>query len=380
MAFLDQVSALADQYFKNGGMVAKFQDGGDVDPDDVDSMDSGYDMSPSVSETAASEDIGAISGDRGPDDSEDIDEDLGTFPEEAITGGPPPDDTGDGDDVTPDYALGDPSRDFDTAAEAIMSARGMPVDRAIQEAVKAQAAARAAVQAPQPERETVTEKALQVDEFGPLFDTAATRPTAPKDGIGAVLTEGYDMAGRPAPAPDIYDDDVDQGSVDVGALAKELGIDVKDVDFRERGLADLMKPGGVLKDIGGLFTGKGALKEAAAGGKVVKNEEGKTVGVVSYDEQGKVSKVTPVGISESFDPALRDAYRDFYANQPEERGSGDDLEPITEEQVAVEEEVAPKKPPTIDIVPFRPEDFYYFTPGSFAYNRGIPSMMNMRTQ
>ena len=187
------------------------------------------------------------------------------------------------------------------------------------------------------------------------------------------------MAGRPATLPDIYDDDVDQGAADVGALAKELGIDVKDVDFRERGLADLLKPGGIIKEIGGLFTGKGALKEAAAGGQVVKNEKGETVGVVSYDENGRVNRVTPVGIKESFDPALRDAYREFYANQPEERDSDSD-EPILPEDVAVEEvEEAPRLPPTIDIVPFRPEDFYYFNPQR-RYPYGVPSLMNVRTR
>jgi hypothetical protein len=221
-------------------------------------------------------------------------------------------------------------------------------------------------------------RAVDADDMAGIGSVAPRSAVQePTDGIGAVLTEGYDMAGRPATPPDVYDDDVDQGSADVGALAKELGIDVKDVDFRERGLADLLKPGGIIKDIGGLFTGKGALKEAAAGGQVVKNEKGETVGVVSYDDEGKVSKVTPVGIKESFDPALRDAYRDFYANQPEERDS-DGGEPILPEDVAVEEEAAPEKPPTIDIVPFRPEDFYYFNPQS-RYPYGLTSLMNMRT-
>jgi len=59
-------------------------------------------------------------------------------------------------------------------------------------------------------------------------------------------------------------------------------------------------------------------------------------------------------------------------------GGGDD-KLILPEDVEVEEEEVPEKPPTIDIVPFRPEDFYYFTPQNFAYNRrGLPSMMNMR--
>jgi hypothetical protein len=92
-----------------------------------------------------------------------------------------------------------------------------------------------------------------------------------------------------------------------------------------------------------------------------------------------VEKVSPTSLSMAFDPALRDAYRDFYDNQPEERGSGDDREPITEEDVAVEEEATTKLPPTIDIIPFRPEDFYYFNPQR-RYPYGVPSLMNMRTR
>lgn len=123
MAFLDQVSALADQYFKNGGMVAKFQEGGDVD-DDYGTFGAD-ELGASVEDTAASEDIGTR------DDDEDID-----FPDEfevpdpdKYDYGPGPDDGGDGDDqrVVSETVLGDGP----TAAEAIEAVRGPAVDPAI---------------------------------------------------------------------------------------------------------------------------------------------------------------------------------------------------------------------------------------------------------
>lgn len=147
--------------------------------------------------------------------------------------------------------------------------------------------------------------------------------------------------------------------------------------------------GGALMDagkgIGQALSGKAALSDLMKGGTPIKSEKDPTkfAGTVTYTTDpvtGKqvVEKVSPTSLEMAFDPALRDAYRDFYANQPEQRDS-DGGEPILPEDVETEEEEeAPKKPPTVDIIPFRPQDFAYFTPGNFAYNRGLPSMMNMR--
>lgn len=74
--------------------------------------------------------------------------------------------------------------------------------------------------------------------------------------------------------------------------------------------------------------------------------------------------------------------RGLYGDDEDDRDSGRGDKDMVEAAPEIAEALTIEqltKPPTIDIVPFRPEDFYYFRPGSFASNRGIPSMMNMRT-
>ena len=70
----------------------------------------------------------------------------------------------------------------------------------------------------------------------------------------------------------------------------------------------------------------------------------------------------------------------FDDDEGDRGGDGDDrpdVEPEVPEELTIEEL---SKPPTIDIIPFRPEDFYYFQQ-PFSYTRqGLPSMMNMRTR
>jgi hypothetical protein len=282
-----------------------------------------------------------------------------------------------------------------TAAEAI---RGPAVDPAIQEAIKAQAAVQAALATKTPassvapkEEESVTEKALQVDEFGPLFDTPATRPTVPAGGIAAAAAppSTVQAPGGPDTAEDVGA--IPGLTATIEEMAKQL--EVEDLSKfsppREAtptgGISSIV---GALMDakkgIGQALSGKAALSDLMKGGTPIRSEKdpSKFAGTVTYTTDpvtGKqvVEKVSPTSIGMSFDPALRDAYRDFYANQPEERDSDSD-EPILPEEVAVEEEeAAPEKPRTIDIVPFRPEDFYYFYP---RQQYGLPSMMNARTE
>jgi len=127
--------------------------------------------------------------------------------------------------------------------------------------------------------------------------------------------------------------------------------------------------------IDGAPTGRqGGLEVVTADGRTAAYDPERNIVFDSDPFQG----VNPFG-DERVPEGIQALYDKKRAVDELERDRGDrDDEPITEEEVAVEEEIIPEKPPTIDIVPFRPQDFYYFTPGSFAYNRGIPSMMNMR--
>ena len=493
--------------FKNGGSVAskpvaKFSNGEDVEVDDDYGTFGADELGASVSETAASEDIGAISGDRGPDDSEDIDEDLGTFPEEAITGGPPPDDTGDGRSY---FEKADVNQ-LQSAVEALSAVRN---PSAVQTAMLSQArgelksreARRTGVDTPTKVTEAAVQNIEPIDFLAsgmgdPAQDFAPGRTTAPSQvSLGAagtfdprisagimsdspqqfdleqmqlaneifakdrqptsVFPEGRDpqkgaavVLDRPmqtdrdgyfgsreyeiappsggiAGAINYTDKEIaDQQAADAAmSMAAEVEPEFQQArtpdeldeiqDFedmaaaqqaatvglqdKKAGLAALGAFAGspiaaaapFARDIfktltqpdvkaGELLAGKGLGRNQTA--QEVVNEKGERIGVVVSDPSGVVS-ITPTSIEAAFDPALRDAYSKMNERRQDEREARDQGgdEPITAEQVAVEEEeTAPEKPPTIDIVPFRPEDFYYFNPQS-RYPYGLTSLMNMRT-
>jgi len=230
-------------------------------------------------------------------------------------------------------------------------------------------------------------------------DAAMSMAAPPAGGIGDLgpvtpdeLDEAEDTRGRQAALAD----DLDTAD-DLGPFGEEEILSgVRDLQNKKAGLAGL----GVLagspitaaapfaRDIyktlanpdvkaGELLAGKGLGRDQTA--EEVVNEKGERIGVVVSDPSGVVS-VQPTSIEAAFDPALRDAYSKLNERESEERerGSGDNQELATLDDPEVEEAAGPQKPPTIDIIPFRPQDFYYFTPGNYAYNRGLPSMMNMR--
>jgi len=400
--------------FKNGGMVAKFQDGGDV----TDYESEAYGVESSVSSTAASEDIGTPDEDRGPGDSDDID-----FPDEfevpdpdKYDYGPGPDDSDGGDRVVSETVLGG---DTPTAAEAIMDAQGRSkavnaVETLASELNIPPAAAAELLSPSVKEKEeevSVTKAATQVDpvNFVDADDMAGIGGVAPRSavqappsgGIGDLgpvtpdeLDEAEDIRGRQAALVE----DLDTAD-DLGTFGEEEMLSgVRELQDKKGVLAGLgvfagspaLAAGPFARDIyktlanpdvkaGELLAGKGLGRDQTA--EEVVDEEGRRVGVVVSDPFGVVS-VQPTSFKNAFDPALRDAYNKLNERESEEREArGDDLdrEPITEEDVAVEEEATTKLPPTIDIIPFRPEDFYYFNPQR-RYPYGVPSLMNMRTR
>jgi len=265
-----------------------------------------------------------------------------------------------------DYGMGDPSRDFDRATGPA---------------------------APQ----------VDADDMAGIGSVAppSTVQEPPSGGIGDLgpvtpdeLDEAEDIRGRQAALVE----DLDTAD-DLGPFGEEEMLSgFRELQDKKAGLAGL----GVLagspmlaaapfaRDIyktlanpdvkaGELLAGKGLGRNQTA--EEVVDEEGRRVGVVVSDPSGVVS-VQPTSFKNAFDPALGDAYNKMNERESREReesGRGDDREPITEEDVAVEEEAGPKLPPTIDIIPFRPEDFYYFNPQR-RYPYGVPSLMNMRTR
>jgi len=123
----------------------------------------------------------------------------------------------------------------------------------------------------------------------------------------------------------------------------------------------------------------------AAGAEPIFADDGSGSIVGAYDaERGLTYAVADERFNfRDMDENLRAAFEKSSLRQEEERGRDgrEDDELILPEDVEVEEEEAPRLPPTIDIVPFRPEDFYYFQQQPFSYTRqGLPSMMNMRTR
>ena len=211
-------------------------------------------------------------------------------------------------------------------------------------------------------------------------------PAVDADGIAEVEPE-FQQARTPDELDEIQDFE------DMAAAQQAATVDLQD---KKAGLAGLgvlagspaLAAGPFARDMfktlanpdvkaGELLAGEGLGRNQTA--QEVVNEKGERVGVVVSDPDGVVS-VQPTSFENSFDPALRDAYNKMNKREQEERerGSEDNQELATLDDPEVEEAAGPQKPPTIDIIPFRPQDFYYFTPGSFAYNRGLPSMMNMR--
>lgn len=380
--------------FAKGGPVAAFQEGGGVN----DYESEAYGVGSSVSSTAASEDIGTVDEDRGPDDRNDSDDidfaDEFEVPDpDKYDYGPGPDDGGDGDAqrVVPGTVL---DGDTPTAAESILASRGLSLpDSPEAERIRAETAAALGVL--DRLKETIPE-AIEKNKKVTDVPTKQVNFTAPPAGgigdLGPVspdeLDEIQDFEDMTRP-PDELDEI--QDFEDMVEAEKAAGASLQQKKGALAGLgvfagSPALAAGPFARDIfktltqpdvkaGELLAGKGLGRNQTA--EEVVNEKGERVGVVVSDPTGVMS-IQPTSISNSFDPALRDAYSKLNERDSEERerGSGDDRELITEEDVAVEEvEAAPKKPPTIDIIPFRPEDFYYLTQ---QQRQGLPSMMNMR--
>jgi hypothetical protein len=274
------------------------------------------------------------------------------------------------------------------AIKAIREARqpaAPAVDPLVQEAVRRQSIAQAA-RAAAPEPKTVTEAALE--QATTPIDFVTQRPA--QQGIeqlapGINVQEAVDRFTSFDPAAGAGTPALGLGPVDTRAegLARDLStFDRQQPDQRE--MIDLPGPMGRVASgvLNAIFNPTEDTRRAiAAGAQPIFADDGSGNIVGAFDEERGIT----YGIAgerfnfRDMDENLRAAFERSRQRQEEERGrDGGDREPITEEDVAEEVVAAPERPPTIDIVPFRPQDFYYFTPGSFAYNRGIPSMMNMR--
>jgi hypothetical protein len=274
------------------------------------------------------------------------------------------------------------------ALAAIRAARqpaAPAVDPLVQEAVRRQSIAQAA-RAAAPEPKTVTEAALE--QATTPIDFVTQRPA--QQGIeqlapGINVQEAVDRFTSFDPAAGAGTPALGLDPVDTRAegLARDLStFDRQQPDQRE--MIDLPGPTGRVAScvLNAIFNPTEDTRRAiAAGAQPIFADDGSGNIVGAFDEERGIT----YGIADErfnfrdMDENLRAAFERSRQRQEEERGrDGDDREPITEEDVIEEEEVeAPKLPPTIDIVPFRPEDFYYFTP---QQRRGLPSMMNMRTR
>jgi len=131
--------------------------------------------------------------------------------------------------------------------------------------------------------------------------------------------------------------------------------------------------------------GKISAGEAALGIAAAATPIGAMMGIGKGIENVVTALGFGTGIGTEQTGMIADQQRGLYGGEDEDgddRGGGDgdgpDVEPEVPEELTFEEL---SKPPTIDIVPFRPEDFYYFQQQPFSYTRqGLPSMMNMRTR
>jgi len=418
--------------FANGGMVAKFREGGDVDDDygtfgeEELSASDPMGMEAAVAEAVAAGNTGTTAAEvsaaldaisdldksEGGGSLEERDAAIQALLDEAVT------DTGVGEETG---RFGGPKPSVDNLPGAIAEAYEQGRFN-VAKMLEGKLAELTAAQAPAEKQVSVTEAAVQSAEPIDFLASGAGDPSRDFDRTtgpaAAPQVDADDMAGIGAVAPrtavqgppaggiaDIEPEfqqaysptelDEIQDFEDMAAAEQAATVGLQD---KKAGLAALGTfAGGPLgavapfaRDIfktlaqpdvkaGELLAGKGLGRNQFA--EEVLNEKGQRIGTVVKDPTGIVS-VQPVSFKAAFDPALRDAYAELNTRQQEEREARDQGgdEPILPEDVAVEEEVdeAGKLPPTIDIIPFNAEDFYYFNPQS-RYPYGLTSLMNMRT-
>lgn len=272
-----------------------------------------------------------------------------------------------------------------TAAEAVQAARGQP-DPAKEQGILAAAALEAAnraarTAAPEPQ-ETVTGQALEQAVSQPV---EFLQPRPPAAGIeqvapGINVQKEIDRFTAPVGVPSLNVPSTFSQREQLESRLRQF--DVQQPDQKE--MIDL--PGGMYgRAASGVLNAvlnptESTRRAIAAGAEPVFADDGSGDIVGAYDaERGLTYGIADERFNfRDMDENLRAAFEKSRLRREQERARDDD-EPILPEDVAAEEEeAAPERPPTIDIVPFRPQDFYYFTPQSFAYNRGLPSMMNMR--
>tara|TARA_S200002703_G_scaffold32084_1_gene28013 strand:+ start:32 stop:1258 length:1227 start_codon:yes stop_codon:yes gene_type:complete len=388
--------------FAKGGTVAtkpvaRFAPGGDVEPGDAMSPgeeDAARDATTSGGLGGSAGDFEGVDfgGDDRPGDAEARDEEGGPGGRVG-TGGPTPpsdddDQQDDGDDprVVSETVL---DGDTPTAAEAIMAVQGRPkavnpVDALASELNISPAAAASLLSSSVPvEKEKVTDvEAKQInfvdaDEQADFVGTTSVRAPSPYE--QGTLRAGYtaedlkqaerDLAAAQRDTPPTFGEAAGKPRMSQAGI---LGGIVDAVANPEATLANAISERGI-RSLDGEETGReGGLEVVQADGRTAAYDPERNIVFDSDPFKG----LNPFG-DERVPKGIQDLYDKQRAKDEEERErDGRGGEPILPEDVAVEEvEAAPKKPPTIDIIPFRPEDFYYLTQ---QQRQGLPSMMNMR--